>query len=285
MRGAIVAGQFYEKEFGKLDSQIKECFMSKRGPGETPGKRTNRVIKAVVSPHAGYQFSGPCAAWAYKEIGESQFAGVYRIIGTSHTDVQEPAITLETFSTPLGSVVVDRKLATTLLEKKAVIINDEAHAKEHSIEVQLPFLQFASKDHFNELKIVPIITGQSTDYKKLGLDIKEAIMESGRKTVIIASSDFTHYGRSYHYIPFSSDVPTKLYEMDEKAIEFIKNSDADGLMDYCGDTGATICGNTAIATMINAVKAKKAKLLQYYTSGDVLNDYKSAVGYASMVIE
>lgn len=285
MRKPAVAGQFYEAGFNDLDKQLRECFLSKRGPGETPSKRMNREIKAVIAPHAGYMFSGACAAWAYKEIGESGFADVYIIIGPSHYGIEKAAITTEPFSMPFGIVRVDSGFAGALLKKKAVVINDDAHANEHCIEVQLPFLQFVSKDCLDRLKIVPILVSHDTDYKKLGLDLKEAIMESGKKAVVIASSDFTHYGRNYHYIPFSSDIQKRMYGLDEKAIEFVKNLNPDGLVNYCYDTGATICGSAAIAAMLSSVKAKKAELLQYYTSADLAGDYRNAVGYASMVIK
>lgn len=283
-RAAIAAGTFYESSFNALDKQIRESFLHKKGPGELQiEKRKGDVVGAIV-PHAGFMFSGACAAWAYKEIGEAEFPDLYIILGTSHTG-SETALSMENFETPFGIVRVDQRFAHDLMKRAGLKADDKAHAHEHSIEVQLPFLQFVCKDFLTKLRILPIVISQDADYKKLGLDIKETIMDSGKKVCVLASSDFTHYGRNYHYLPFTSDVKKRLYELDGKAIEFIKKMDAEGFLNYVHETGATICGSIPIVVLLNSIKAKSVKLLQYYTSGDILGDYKNAVGYASIVFE
>jgi hypothetical protein len=164
--------------------------------------------------------------------------------------------------------------------------NEEAHRSEHSIEVQLPFLQFVSPN--NDIKILPIIISNDLSYDIIAKQVVKTIWESKKKVVLIASSDFTHYGINYGYFPFRNDVKGNMYELDKKAIRFIEKLDAYRFLDYINESGATICGNRPIATLIEICKllgAKKANLLKYYTSGDVINDYSSAVGYASIVIE
>jgi len=284
-RQAAFKGQFYEADFGKLDKQIHESFLSEKGPGELPVSKRQGKIQAVISPHAGYMFSGPCAAWAYKALGEAEFADVYVILGVDHSGYGKTCYSTEGFETPFGLVRVDLDFAKLVSEKCGITSDPEGHAFEHSIEVQLPFLQFVSKDRLNELKILPIIVSSDIDYKELGLGLKEAIMDSKKNICIIVSSDFTHYGRNYHFIPFSTDVQKRLYDLDEGAIGFIKRVDAKGLVNYIADTGATICGVLGIAVLLCAIKSSKIRLLQYYTSGDIAGDYKNSVGYASILFE
>ena len=281
-RAAIAAGSFYEASSESLDKQIKDSFLHAQGPGELQiNKRKGKILGAIV-PHAGYMFSGPCAAWAYKEIGEAEFADIYIILGTSHSGLGT-AVSMENYETPFGVARVDQGFAKEFMKKSGIKVDEKAHSHEHSIEVQLPMLQFVCKELSEKLKILPIVVSHDTDYRKLGLDIKETIIDSGKKVCIIASSDFTHYGRNYHYLPFTSDVKKRLYELDGKALGFIKNTDAEGFLNLVYETGATICGAMPIAVLLNSIKAKKVELLQYYTSGDILGDYKNAVGYASVV--
>jgi len=288
-RKAVFAGQFYEQDEQILDKQISMCFEDKNGPGALPLSKRSGQIKAIIAPHAGYTYSGPCAAWAYKELAEAEIADVYIIIGPNHSGSGN-ALSMAGYETPFGLARVDQEFAKALLEKNSDIkIDEEAHAQEHSIEVQIPFLQFATKDnnenvHGNGLKIVPIILND-IDYNKLGLDIKETILESGKKVVIIVSSDFTHYGRNYHYIPFSTDVKKKIYETDRKAIDLIEALNADGFLGHIDETQGTICGAFPIAVLLKSLKHAKVELLQFYTSADLEEEqqYKNSVSYAAVV--
>jgi len=283
-RKAVYAGQFYEKNEQALDKQITEMFEGNNGPGALPLSKRSKKIQAIIAPHAGYQFSGACAAWAYKEIAEAEFAEVYIIIGPNHSGTGN-AISIAGYETPFGVVRVDQEFAKLLLEKNDELkIDEESHALEHSIEVQLPFLQFATKDKMHELKIVPIIL-HDIDYAKLGLDLKETIIESGKKVVIIVSSDFTHYGHNYHYIPFSTDIKKNIYDRDKKAIDFIEALNADGFIGYMDETQGTVCGAFPIAVLLKSLKHSKIELLQYYTSADLEEDstYKNSVSYAAIL--
>lgn len=290
VRKPIAAGMFYEELFELLDKQISECFTHAKGPGALPAKRTDREILGIIAPHAGYQFSGPCQAWAYKEIAESKFPDIFIILGTNHQGFGKAATLLEDFETPLGIVKTDIDFAKKLIKNSDfnIVENKELHAKEHSIEVQLPFLQFANKDNLNNIRIVPIITGPEADYKKVAETIIETAKKENKKIIIIASSDFTHYGFSYGFVPFQTNIKENLYKLDKEAIKHIEKLDAFAFLDYVKTTETTICGAQAIAIAIKtvkALKAKKAKLLQYYTSGDIVNDYRNAVGYASILFK
>jgi len=285
-RKAIVNGQFYEASFNELDKQINECFSSKFGPGDLPVKKRTKEIFGIIAPHAGYAFSGPCAAWAYKEIAESKLYDCYIIIGLSHSGFGS-CVSLEDWETPFGIIKTDKEFNQKLVEK-GIKQDETAHQQEHSIEVQLPFLQFANKDYLKQMKIAPIIASNDIDFKEIAKKIAETIKELKMKVCIIGSSDFTHYGLNYGYFPFSKEVRENLYKLDKDAIEHIKKLNAYKFLDYVETTGATICGKIPIAATIEASKllgAKKATLLHYYTSGDIVNDYSSAVGYGAVVIE
>ncbi|MDP7141234.1 MAG: AmmeMemoRadiSam system protein B [Candidatus Woesearchaeota archaeon] len=285
IREPIVSGQFYPNSFDELDKQIKESFTSKFGPGELPVEGRTKNVVGIVSPHAGYTFSGAGAAWGFKEIAESKFPELFVILGLSHTGFNS-CVTSQDFKTPFGLVKTDKEFIVSLTENSELEEDDEAHNQEHSIEVQIPFLQFVCKNHLKELKIAPIIVSYDLDYK----EIANAIMKTiGKRSVcIIASSDFTHYGTNYRYTPFSSDIKENIYKLDKAAIDFITRMDAKGFLDYTDEKEATICGKHPIAVGIELCKllgAKQGKLLKYYTSGDVINDYSSTVGYGSVVFD
>lgn len=285
-RKPIASGTFYEKNFGKLDKQIISCFLSKLGPGELPVKRTNKPVHAIIVPHAGYVFSGSCASWAYKEIAESKFPKTYVILGPNHTG-RGPEFSTYMFSdwdTPFGSVKIDKGLGNALIKKFPDLTNEtEAHSFEHSIEVQLPFLQFASKDNLDKLKFLPLCIS-SVDYEKL-VKLGKALSEF-EDIVVICSSDFTHYGSSYGFVPFLYSKKENLCKLDAEAIDCIKELNSKEFFNFAKKT--TICGKSPIVSAIEFCKSKaikKANLLSYYTSGDVTNDYDTAVGYASILFK
>jgi len=287
MRKPIVAGMFYADDFDKLSNQINDSFHSKFGPGALPVKKRTKEIFGIIAPHAGYQFSGPGAAWVYKEIAESRLADIYIILGLSHSGFSS-CTSLEDWETPFGIVKVDKDFQRVFMANSGLKQSEDAHANEHSIEVQLPFLQFANKDYLKQLRIAPIIVSEDVNYEEIAQSIAKTIEQTRKKAIIIASSDFTHYGVNYGFFPFSSDIKENMYKLDKEAIEEIKKLNADGFLEYIGNTGATICGKIPIATAIASCKllgAKKAKLLNYYTSGDIVKDYSSAVGYGAISIE
>jgi len=287
VRKPIVDGQFYESGFEQLDKQIMECFKSKFGPGDLPIERSDRKIThGVVSPHAGYQASGPAAAWVYKEIAESKLPSCFVILGPNHTGIATSKVstTLANWETPFGPVKADRGFAREIMSKCSFVKDDyKAHANEHSIEVQLPFLQFANKDVLKKIKIVPLIM---SDYDlQLCRDLGEAIVDINEDICIIASSDLTHYGPSYQYLPFLDNKKENMYKLDGGAIEFIKKRDTKGFLEYVNSKRATICGTGAIAVCMEVMKnlgVKEGQLLNYYTSGDILKDYTNAVGYSAI---
>jgi len=265
MRKPIVAGQFYPADKSVLESDIKKYI--KRNP--------DNAIKAVIVPHAGYFFSGKCAGKAFSVLPESE---TYILLGVNHSGHGENiAISLEDFETPLGEVKNNIQMSKEILKQLNLKEDNEAHKYEHSIEVQLPFLQIIQNS--KRFKIVPIILKNYTieTCENLAKIIFQAAKKLKQEIVVIASSDFTHFGPNYGFVP--KENPKKI---DKKAIDSILKLDSKGFFDVAEKT--TICGAGAICTVIELSKrlgAKKAQLLGYYTSADIMPG-ENQVGYASI---
>ena len=284
VREPVAAGTFYEANPKLLEKEIKDCFKLKKGPGALPISKREGFVYGAIVPHAGYTYSGYSAAWAYKALGEAEPADTYIILGPNHSGLGGSSLTTQNFSTPLGIVRTDKALANYLVKKEVIVDSELPHLEEHSVEVQIPFLQFINRN-FDSWKILPIVLSNDIDYKKLALAIKEAMVDLKKRITVIASSDFTHYGHAYGYIPFSSDIPDRIRKLDEGAIEFIKKLDDEGFLNYVYETGATICGALPIAVLLRLMAHRKPELLQYYTSADLIGDYKNSVSYVSMIFK
>ncbi|MBU0756860.1 MAG: AmmeMemoRadiSam system protein B [Nanoarchaeota archaeon] len=287
VRSPIVAGKFYEGDFEQLEKEITGLFAAKLGPGELPITRNeSRKIKGIIVPHAGYVYSGSCALWAYKEIAESHFPKTYVLLGFSHMGEQS-GISIEDWKTPFGMVKTDKDLAIELKENTCLDINEDAHMNEHSIEVQLPLLQFASKDRMKDIRIVAISVNRDVDFRQLGEEMEKVL--SKKDVVFIVSSDFTHYGRSYGYLPFTSDIKERLNNLDRKGIDFITKLDIPGFSDYINTTQVTICGYYPILLLMKLFSDEEVKpkgsLLMHYTSSDLTEDYSSSVSYVSILFK
>lgn len=300
IRKSIVAGHFYESSFNELTKQIEACFFSSKGPGGLPLKRRTKNIIGVISPHAGYFFSGACAACSYKEIGESEFPDAYVILGPNHYNFQS-GLSIKDWETPFGIIESDRETIKVIEKNTILKLNEEVHLFDHCIEVQLPFLQFVSYDRINDLKIIPISLGNDLNFYEIGKQLYNVFFNKVRnkKFVFIVSSDFTHYGRNYDYLPFRKDIKKNIYELDNSAIELIKNIDIEGFKNYLKKTEITICGYRPILVFLVILKLlkknkinnnintnlnfnNKIELLMHYTSGDIIDDFKNSVSYVSM---
>lgn len=278
-RKPAVAGQFYAQGEESLKKQLKECFLSPFGPGKLPGKRNKKMIGAV-SPHAGYVYSGPAAAHVYREIGETEIPDAYVILGTSHSGYNT-CLSAQDWETPLGIAKVDRELAKAV--SKSIPIDEESHSSEHSIEVQVPFLQFVNNG--KEFRILPVMVSHDIEYGKVAKIISDAAKSLGKKIIVIASSDFTHYGEAYGYVPFTKNIRQEMERLDMGAVELIMKMDAGGFAKYVERVQATICGAlpiSALIAMLSREVTKKPGLLKYYTSGDISGDYSASVGYAAI---
>jgi AmmeMemoRadiSam system protein B len=264
MRAPAVSGQFYPRSKNDLLREVSRCF--------TGIPQTGRAVLGAVVPHAGYIYSGRTAAHVYASLPD---ADTFVMLGPNHTGYGSPvSVSSETWSTPMGEVDADLEFIRAL--PKRIIDQDEtAHKYEHSLEVQLPFLQYRFKD----FKIVPICMGMQDEETaiEVGQEITEAMRKVDKKIVIIASSDFTHY------------KPDKIArENDKYYIESILNMDIPGFYQRLQKRDASVCGYGPIAAMLAAAKslgAKKATLLNYSTSGDATGDVSAVVGYAGIIVE
>ena len=273
-RKPAVSGMFYAGTARELKEQIEWCYKHELGPGAVPrvNSRGLREIVAIVVPHAGYYYSGPVAAHAYNELADDGVPDTAVILGPNHTGYGHPVSVWvgAVWNTPFGEVEINEALARRLLG--GVIEADEtAHMHEHSVEVQLPWLQHL----YESVRIVPIaMLAQDIETARA---VGKAISRSDDNLIIVASSDFTHY--EPHNIAM---------ERDGSVIEAIVNLDEEELYERCQRLNCTMCGYGPVASVIVAAKemgAKRASLLKYATSGDTSGNFSQVVGYGSIVIK
>ncbi|MHA1346427.1 MAG: AmmeMemoRadiSam system protein B [Candidatus Heimdallarchaeaceae archaeon] len=276
IRNAQYAGSFYPSNSDKLLESIENSFSSSLGPQQLPHKEPVNTdpFPFLLVPHAGYVFSGPVAAWSYLELSKYPPPSTVIILGPNHTgfgvDVGVPN-KVGSWKTPLGEVKVNHALIEELVDYSNLIQkNDDSHAREHSIEVQLPFLQYLFDKPFDFIPIALLNQGYDASIM-LGEIIAKVCQ--GKNVLVIASSDFTHFE--------SHNAATK---KDNIVLEAIERMDAKEMYDIKYRLNVSMCGYGPIASTIEAAKRmgrKKAKLLKYSTSGDASGDKSSVVGYGA----
>lgn len=289
MRPPARAGQFYPASESSLRNKIEECFTSPLGPGEVPSLGSEGTqIRGAVVPHAGYDFSGPVAAHVYGAIAEKGYPDTFVIIGPKHADpfsaggVPDAAVTKESFSMPFGNVPVNQEIVDEIVGDP-IEISSNAHASEHSIEVQIPFLQYFDTD----FSFVPIlISNQNLEVaKKIGETLRKVTRE--RDVIIIASTDFTHCGPNYGQLPPNGMTAGEhAKKQDQKAIDRIIELDARGLSRVVEENDISMCGPAGVETTILAIEkdVREGNLLKYATSQDVVSG-RNAVGYGGIIFE
>jgi AmmeMemoRadiSam system protein B len=234
-----------------------------------------RNIVGLVVPHAGYMASGPVAAHAYHHLAQDGKPDVIVIFGPNHTGYGSALAVMNegVWRTPLGDVEIDTETADRILQASRIVDVDEmAHAYEHSIELQLPFLQYL---YGSEFKFVPICFGMQdlVSSREVGKATAKAL--KGKNALVIASSDMTHY-----------ESQERAEKKDKMAIDAALKMDETQYYHTVEAYGISTCGYGPTIAAITAAKeldAKKAQLLCYKTSGDVLGDRSAVVGYVSIV--
>ena len=271
------ASQFYEGDAEALRAQISSCFLHQLGPKKLPQVNFDvhpRSIVGLICPHAGYMYSGPVAASAFYELAVDGKPDTVVLLGPNHTGYGSALALMRegVWRTPLGDVEIDSGLADKILHETNLLDVDElAHRYEHSIEVQLPFLQFL---YGNKFKIVPICY-QLQDYAsavEIGMALTEAL--AATNTVVIASSDMTIYE--------SSKIASA---RDKAALKAVIEMESRHFYEVVETKNITACGFmpiTSLITYANGVGVKEAKLLSYHNSGDITGDHTSVVGYAAV---
>ncbi|WP_297436169.1 MEMO1 family protein [Thermococcus sp.] len=288
VRYPAVAGSFYPSG-EDLVLMLGEFFSDLGEEG------SERRITAGVAPHAGYVFSGYTASRTYKAIFEDGLPETFVILGPNHTGLGSPIAIYPSgkWRTPLGDVGVDSEMAKAIAKLSGIADLDElAHKYEHSIEVQLPFIQYLAEKAGKEVKIVPIALGIQDEEvsKDLGKAILEASKELGRDVLVIASTDFMHYGPVYGYVPFrarADELPHRIKEWDFRVIRRILDFDVGGMFGELREMDHTMCGPGGVGTAMvysRLAGALEAELLHYTTSYEISRSTEAVVGYASIAM-
>ncbi len=286
-RTPVVAGQFYPGSRDGCLEQIREALASRPVDGPVP----ERIVGGIV-PHAGWTFSGDLAAMVFAAVKrQRETVDTFIIFGTAHSYFGAlPAIDdSDAWQTPLGAIEIDSAFRDALLAKKVVIRLAEAHEYEHSVEVQVPFVQHL----FPEARLVPIVTPPVDAAIALGEAVAEVIADQGRTAVCIGSTDLTHYGPRYGFTPMGK-APDGLQWAanvnDRQFIDLALSLDAQRLLSEAIEK-ANACGPGAAAAAIAAAHklgAVKGQLLAYTNSNEVMlrkmgATSRDSVGYAAIV--
>jgi AmmeMemoRadiSam system protein B len=266
VRRAAVAGHFYSGTKEGLIAEVAE-YIDK--------KLKKEDLKGVLVPHAGFIFSGAVAGAVYSRL---MVPDTFIILGPNHTGRGVPAaiMTKDAWQTPLGEVEIDSELAAKILAKSAHLAEDErAHFAEHSIEVQLPFLQYLGTD----FKFIPLCLSRLDleTCRQLGVAITESIAESGKKVVIVASSDLTHY-----------ESQEEAQKKDRIVLDAVVGLDPGELFRKVEEHGISMCGSIPATVMLIAAKklgAQRGEVVKYMTSGQINGDYSRVVGYGGVLIK
>ncbi|MDD4091308.1 MAG: AmmeMemoRadiSam system protein B [Smithellaceae bacterium] len=267
VRKSVIAGSWYPGDPSVLRREIAGYFQ------KVPDRKLSGEVVGLIAPHAGYRYSGQVAAYAYGLVRGKKYEGVV-LIGPSHR-VAFPGVSVwggGAFETPLGRVPVHEKLAGEMKRSSGVLVDfPTAHAGEHSLEIQLPFLQVALGD----FSFVPLVMGDqnAATCRKLA----EAIVRAGkdRRLLIVASSDLSH---------FHEDKEARA--LDGVALTHMRDSDAEGLLENLARDRTEACGGGPMAVAMLAARelgASHSLVLKYAHSGEVTGDRQSVVGYASAV--
>ncbi|MBU0898964.1 MAG: AmmeMemoRadiSam system protein B [Nanoarchaeota archaeon] len=269
VRPAIYAGNFYSLNSSELEHQLNDFFSQTKG--------IEKECRIIVSPHAGYVYSGRTAAYAVSSLKPAKS---YIILGPNHTGLGETFAIMPSggvWDTPLGRVETNKKLAEKLLSSCGLLKEDhEAHMREHSIEVQLPFLQFLNKEFtFVPISIMSECTKEfAARCEELGKTIAKIMKEEDLSLII--SSDFSHY---------LSEKEAE--EKDNKAIERIEDLDLYGFFETLQETDASICGYGPIGVAIVVAKelGLHAEIIHRSNSGQVTKDFNKIVSYIAIGFE
>jgi MEMO1 family protein len=272
-RRPAVAGQFYPADGAELTGLIERNFLDPRGPGHLPVRHRSidRRIRAAVVPHAGYIYSGPIAAHAFSAVALDRPPSSVLILGVNHTGRGAPAaLSARDWLTPLGRVPADRELVNAL-NRRPIEVDETAHTHEHSIEVELPFLQYVLP--FPRFAALTISMGPLGFLADVAAVVRKAVHD--RDVLVMASTDFSHY------IP-----PESARREDQKAIDQILARDPAGLYTTVVGENISMCGIAPTTVLLFATQDESlsSRLLRWGHSGEA-EPMETVVGYASLLLE
>ncbi|MBN1786318.1 MAG: AmmeMemoRadiSam system protein B [Candidatus Methanofastidiosa archaeon] len=283
IRESVAAGGFYPAAASDIANLIEKYQYEASGAPKSVKK--SKGVVCGLSPHAGYIYSGRTAAHFYSSLAKDM-PDRFIVIGPNHTGRGRPISLMAEgkWRTPLGEVPIDTDIATSLLEQSDLISDDyRAHQMEHSIEVQLPFLQYLR----NDITFVPICLGlQDLDS---AIEVSQAIRNSVDDNIgVIASSDLVHFGLQYGYRPFIGNEKQTLEWIernDRQVLTLVEERDVDGLYDFIANLNYTMCGYgaAAISMLVATQFGLKGSILNYSTSYSTSRDTNIIVGYGSVI--
>lgn len=283
MRKNKLAGIYYHGAPTLINKQIEAVFLHERGPGDLPTKSNNRTyVKGIIVPKYSYDISGPCAAWAYKQVAEEKKADVFIIIGQS---LRGSGIGFEPYETPYGIVRVDQALARNIVAKGNIKHKEVLFDDDEFIESQLPYIQFIHRNNLESVKILPVLVSHDVELKKLAVDIKEALLEENKTATIVVSTNFTSYGTDHKYLPFDEKPVKKVYELDQEALDLIQQNKPLDYLKYVDDKAMNTDNYLGITLLMLILKPRKSLLEQYYTTAEIKGDTKNFISFASLVFK
>jgi AmmeMemoRadiSam system protein B len=273
VRPAAVAGAFYPAEAGDLRRELDRCFVDDRGPGEPPPRKRGpeRRLRAAIVPHAGYTYSGPIAAHVFFALASDRPPATVLILGVNHRGRGAPAaLSAREWETPLGPVPTDPDLLHAL-DRPPLCVDETAHAPEHSIEVELPFVQYTHPHP--RFVALSVSFGRFEFLEEVAEVVRGAIR--GRDVLLLASTDLSHY------LPAAEAA-----RQDRMCLDPILARNAEGLYDTVVRQEISMCGIAPTTTLLAALEGESlsARLLKYGHSGEA-EPMRDVVGYASVALE
>jgi AmmeMemoRadiSam system protein B len=263
-RQPAVAGQFYSGNSNKLRSDLA---------GMIPGTRGTKKVTGIIAPHAGYIYSGAIAGAVYASI---EIPSTVLILGPNHHGAGAGAALYPEgdWLTPLGTITINSRLNALLQNVPYIRPDTLAHEFEHSLEVQVPFIQYLQPE--SSICAICLAHGDFAAVRQIGEGIAAAIRAYGKDVLIVASSDMTHY-----------ESAESARCKDDQALERVMGFDPQGLLQVCRSQNITMCGVVPAAVMLVAARelgATQAELVAYGTSGDVTGDNRQVVAYAAVAV-
>jgi AmmeMemoRadiSam system protein B/AmmeMemoRadiSam system protein A len=268
-----LAGTWYPADKDALVAELDSCLA--RAPD-----RSLENICGLILPHAGYHWSGPTAAHGVKLLPPGRWDRVVVLGPSHHLPMENQAgVPLEThYATPLGEIPLDQEFIRALRESSVFATQRPTQREEHSVQIELPLLQRV----LGAFSLVPIVIGQLDKATVATIAVILQRLVDAR-TLVIASSDFTHYGWRFGFVPFQDQVPERIEALDLGAFDFLRAKDVQGFLDYTDRTGATICGRYPISILLSMLPAEaEAHRLHYDTSGRASGDFSSSVSYMAV---
>lgn len=298
-RVAAHAGSWYESSGSNLSRSLSNWLDAARQDPDLPTCGSNVV--GVIAPHAGYSYSGPAAAYAYAAVDPSRFDTVVVLGPSHHVSISNRAglTSAEALETPVGKLAVDSDINATLLSENEVqgselffVMDKNVDEDEHSIEMHLPYLRHifgADAEPGGRVRVVPVMVGALDDKTERLLGEIFSRWLADRRSLVVVSSDFCHWGSRFRYTPFrdrGGDIWKNIERLDREGMDHVESCSRDSFTSYIGRTQNTICGRYPLAVLLSAIEAKSAedlavRFVRYEQSSKCKNRADSSVSYAS----